>query len=688
MCEKVKIIHRITTPIAKGIVYTHDIFYDSEDGRQESYILKIAPDRHIHIDVAMPDHGNFGMQEPSKMALTAIPKNGTLLAAVNADFFNMTTGVPQGIVVKAGVVLKEDMPANTRFFGILKSGRYLIGSRADFDQYRNDLYAAVGGRDLLVDDGRIPFPILEPIQNRHPRTAVGYDKSGNLYFVVVDGRNPGIAQGMYLARFGAYLKSLGIIRALNLDGGGSSTFLLRLPGQNHISLINTPSDGAERICANALAISTLYPTDGICHQVYLSPHQAYVLPGVHLKFSAIGLDDSGTACSLPANIRYIITKGSGTISETGDYIAPDIDSDEVIALMSDNILLGSTTVSVRIPTKLTVEPLCVLPANTKHVINVSASYHSISLVSNNACFNYESTGSGCTVDACGALTTGALGHNAEIHISLKKHPRISTVQNILVAHKPILLDCFDHVLPQAVNAEATLFVPFDFSARHGHSVLCLRSTCSLFGFSQSYSVPTMPSAIGIWVRKEKGELPHATLIVQSGNHSSTPSTFVAGIPSDSVWTYMEAPVLGLHQQEEAQITIRIQFDTDTLRCYIDSLRAVFEYSNEEVHLPFVQRVSYRKKNDEGLIKITAYLGEDHYAPYEAPIDYKRTRVILDNVEMSGLPGKYGINKGNGSILLHNIFVSPGKHRFRVCVFDLMNNQNWYDDIFDTNNLDR
>ena len=56
---------------------------------------------------------------------------------------------------------------------------------------------------------------------------MGFRENGDLLIVVADGRQSGYAAGMNLVDLAQVFKSLGAISALNLDGGGSSTFVTK-----------------------------------------------------------------------------------------------------------------------------------------------------------------------------------------------------------------------------------------------------------------------------------------------------------------------------------------------------------------------------------------------------------------------------------------------------------------------------
>jgi hypothetical protein len=90
---------------------------------------------------------------------------------------------------------------------------------------------------------------LNFLNARHPRTFVGFDKdSTRLYLCVVDGRHER-SIGMNFREMAEFLISIGVSDAVNLDGGGSSTMVIR-----H-TIVNSPSDKTgERPVANTLQV--------------------------------------------------------------------------------------------------------------------------------------------------------------------------------------------------------------------------------------------------------------------------------------------------------------------------------------------------------------------------------------------------------------------------------------------------
>jgi hypothetical protein len=127
---------------------------------------------------------------------------------------------------------------------------------------------AIGGGPAIVRDGAPIFHANEgfttaQLAPRHPRTAVGQAADGRVLLVAVDGRQSGYSVGMTNFELAQTMLRLGAVRAMALDGGGSTT--LAFDG----TVLNRPSEGRERPVSTALML--LYSG------VYAPPPEATVL---------------------------------------------------------------------------------------------------------------------------------------------------------------------------------------------------------------------------------------------------------------------------------------------------------------------------------------------------------------------------------------------------------------------------
>ena len=107
---------------------------------------------------------------------------------------------------------------------------------------------AVGGSPRLLENGRPVYPSDTDSFNagRHPRTLLGVTAAGEMLLVTADGR--GASAGLTVPEAAALLAGLGAADALNLDGGGGTTFVAGG------SVRNVPSDGGERPVGSALTV--------------------------------------------------------------------------------------------------------------------------------------------------------------------------------------------------------------------------------------------------------------------------------------------------------------------------------------------------------------------------------------------------------------------------------------------------
>lgn len=112
-----------------------------------------------------------------------------------------------------------------------------------------EAHESIGGTPVLLRDGKPTYDNAPTsfVQAQHPRTLVGWTKTGETLLVTVDGRQAGHSAGMTIPEAARLMLKLGARDAINLDGGGSTTFVVR--GK----VLNKPSDrvvglgGARRV---------------------------------------------------------------------------------------------------------------------------------------------------------------------------------------------------------------------------------------------------------------------------------------------------------------------------------------------------------------------------------------------------------------------------------------------------------
>ncbi|ABN53384.1 MAG TPA: phosphodiester glycosidase family protein [Hungateiclostridium thermocellum] len=213
---------------------------------------------------------------------------------------------------------------------------------------------AVTGSAILVKDGQIPEKFSYEISGVHPRTAAGTSKSGKeLILVTVDGRQAA-SKGMTQRELANLMLSLGAYNAINLDGGGSTSMVSRIPGTNDLKVVNTPSDGALRSISTAIGVFSVAPPSELAGMiietqpnVFVNSSTTLTVKGYDKYFNPVSVDPnsinwsvSGIKGSFAGNVFRAESSGIGTITATVNGIKA---STTIRALEAPNKLILSTT---------------------------------------------------------------------------------------------------------------------------------------------------------------------------------------------------------------------------------------------------------------------------------------------------------------------------------------------------------
>jgi exopolysaccharide biosynthesis protein len=156
--------------------------------------------------------------------------------------FGHTRIPPRGAVLSFGgtdlppelAALVEDVPVTfaTRWTSVYNTSPAVLDNALDI----------VAGAGLLRQSGAViedwGGESLSPDEfthARHPRTLIGVDKSGFIWLIAVDGRQPSYSIGMTFEDLQRLCDRLGLTDALNLDGGGSTTMVVKGQLMNRVS---------------------------------------------------------------------------------------------------------------------------------------------------------------------------------------------------------------------------------------------------------------------------------------------------------------------------------------------------------------------------------------------------------------------------------------------------------------------
>ncbi|MFC2946831.1 phosphodiester glycosidase family protein [Virgibacillus sediminis] len=182
---------------------------------------------------------------------------------------------------------------------------------------------AIGGNKVLVKDGQVPESLDD--STTAPRTAVGFSEDGNTMFLTsVDGRQTD-SRGMTYKEMGELMKEYGAFQALNLDGGGSSTMVARMPGYEDAEVVNNPSDESERAVPNGIGIFAKAGSGELENfAVETAMDDEYsnrVFPGLSRKFVGLGHDENYSPVKV-SDIRWqALPADAGSFDESGIFQA-------------------------------------------------------------------------------------------------------------------------------------------------------------------------------------------------------------------------------------------------------------------------------------------------------------------------------------------------------------------------------
>ena len=220
------------TPVFQGVDYAH---FEVADPLLKVHVLRIDSQAPGISFVTTGRSENYKVDEVETDRRTApdFLMENDLEAAINANFyapFNFQTrrsrgpSNPKGLVVSDGVLVSPPEKGFPSFIQNRGDGLFSIRT-VEPDESLDGIQTAVSGNRILMEGGkRLDLP--DPA--RHPRTAVGVSQDRKtVFFVVVDGRQEGFSIGATYNDLGVIFERLGAYEALNLDGGGSTTMVIR-----------------------------------------------------------------------------------------------------------------------------------------------------------------------------------------------------------------------------------------------------------------------------------------------------------------------------------------------------------------------------------------------------------------------------------------------------------------------------
>ncbi len=273
--------------------------------------------------------------------------NYNVIASTNGAGFDMGTGEPGGLLVMGGV---EYHPVNSSgFFGILKDGTPVIGTTEEYNTiYKGQVQEGVAGFGTrLIRNGEI---CTTDNKGRAPRTAVGITATGKVVLMVLDGRGAPWSVGGSMTEIAQIMYEAGCVDAVNLDGGGSTTYVARQPGEDELTLINKPSDGAARSVSTSLMMVSTAPNSTAFDHALIESDYRYLTMGASIQMTARGVSATGNTAELPEGAYWAVSNENyAAITEDGVLTALRANGSVDVYLMVGDQVVGSKSVSLVLP---------------------------------------------------------------------------------------------------------------------------------------------------------------------------------------------------------------------------------------------------------------------------------------------------------------------------------------------------
>lgn len=307
--------------------------------------------------------GTWGMQRVREQAAAAeANRRVNIVAAFNGDFYNMGTGEPSGVLVMNGITVKSLASAQEKnWFAVTEDNKAYIGTGT----LPENTVEAIGGATMLIKDGEIK--VSEADTTKNPRTAVGIKANGNVLILSANGRQEPFSSGYTYYELAEKMLKLGCVDALNLDGGGSATYLAQYAGTDELVLANSPSDGQERSVSSSLFVVSNSEKTGVFGSAIVSPDNEVYTPGSTVEFSAIGADTAGFAMAIPEGAAWRVAEDSdvkGEITEAlgaeGELAATFVAEEDAVGtamveVVYEGTVYGSATIELQWPDELKME---------------------------------------------------------------------------------------------------------------------------------------------------------------------------------------------------------------------------------------------------------------------------------------------------------------------------------------------
>jgi hypothetical protein len=215
-----------------------------EDGQGGVSIDGVNVDRgNDSVTVYTPDYGGKTPSGSGVVDLVARAADPARIGrlGVTGELSLVSLGTKGGTKIAPGTVVISGRGRGKAAVQALWNRRSQVGSAATLLLSTSPhVSETLGVNPLVLRGGQPAFPKSGSfIKAREPRTLLGWNQAGDAWLITVDGRQP-TSKGWSMAEAADFASRLGATEAVNFDGGGGTTFVVRG------TVVNHPSDQKDK----------------------------------------------------------------------------------------------------------------------------------------------------------------------------------------------------------------------------------------------------------------------------------------------------------------------------------------------------------------------------------------------------------------------------------------------------------
>lgn len=557
-----------------------------------------------------------------------------------------------------------------------------------FNEFWSNVKFAVGGNELLLQNGEI-YSTAD--KSNQPRTSIGIREDGTVVMATFDGRGAGNAVGMSYQTAAEAMRALGCVDALNLDGGGSTTFVLRTPGAMKTSVVNNVSGSSPRQVANAIVLMNTAPTS-YAKALVLSPASRLVMAGGEYDFAvSAAYDDNYKPCTVPSPIEWETDSDINEITDEGKLFARAAGTTTVTAY--GGAASGSAKVEIvdNVSEIVTDKTEITAKAGETVEIGASATLDGRAVEGSPELFGWSAPESLGTFTEPGKLTLSETAVEGVVTVS---YGDVSATVRITPETPPVTLSDFE--------TDDVMFVPVGISTKVNPN-LKLETERNLVHFGKrslkvyynflntqgsvgsyymispesadtsAYTLSAIPKKLGMTVLGDGSGVELRSLIVDANGVQHSVSY---GKIEHTGWQYMEA---SLPENLSGPIYVKVPVhlvsnpEKPTQGClYFDRLRAVYSDIDEDLTPPLITKawpssnmLIYAKNPSIGVI-----LRDESATDKDAGLDPDTVEIWVNGYNCTDR--EYNTETGKISYTVKNA-LKAGKHTILVRARDRAGN---------------